>query len=86
MIMLSKKTTVLVKHSVQRHDDFVYYQYEGDNDAYRVGYYMPRIDFDWMGQPETITVAAVPGDQTTNGLRDEGERTPVESTTKDEEV
>jgi hypothetical protein len=72
--MLDRKTTVLTKHPVQRHEEFVYFQYMGDNDDYRVGYYLPRTDYDWMDQPEVITVMVRPEDRTTNGLQDEGVR------------
>lgn len=70
--MLERKTTVLAKHPTQRHEEFVYFQYGGNNDEYRVGYYMPRVDYDFFDQPEQITVSADPIARISNGLEDYG--------------
>lgn len=75
MAKLEKKQTLLKIHPEQHTDTHTYFQYEGDDDAYRVGYYMPMVDWVNMGCPEEITVASIPGDKMENniGLRDAGE-------------
>lgn len=74
--MLTKKQTVVKIHSEQHTDTHTYFQYEGDDDDYRVGYYLPMQDWVEMNCPEELTVEVVPGDQMNNelGLRDAGER------------
>jgi hypothetical protein len=70
--MLERKTTVLTRHPVQRHAEFVYFQYGGDNDEYRVGYYLPRVDYDFLDQPDDLTVSIDPVPRIENGLKDYG--------------
>lgn len=72
--MLEKKKTLVKIHPEQHTDTHTYFQYEGDDDDYRVGYYLPMTDWVDMGCPEEVTVEVVPGDSMENGLRDEGER------------
>ena len=77
--MLIQKRTVLELHQHQRTEDMRYFQYEGDGDAYRVGYYLPLSDFIEMGKPTKITVTVERGDtRTTGDLRDEGRRGEID--------
>ena len=70
---LEQKKTLLELHPVQKSEEFVYFQYEGDDDSYRVGYYLPRSDFLFMGSPNEITVVVQPGDHMSTELRDAGQ-------------
>lgn len=74
--MLYRKQTVLKLHPEQHTDTHTYFQYEGDDDDHRVGYYLPMVDWVNMGCVDEITVSAVPGDQLTHmyNLRDVGTR------------
>ena len=74
--MLEKKQTLLQLHPEQHTDTHTYFQYEGDDDAIRVGYYLPMVDWVDMGSPNEITVTVIPDDAMENdiGLRDAGER------------
>lgn len=78
MTQLTKKQTLLKIHAEQHNDTHTYFQYEGDDDAYRVGYYVPFVDWVNMGCPQQVTVTVVPGNQMENtvGLRDAGEYNP----------
>lgn len=78
--MLEQKQTLLQLHSEQHSDEFSYFQYEGDDDAYRVGYYVPMVDWVDMGCPQELTVTVNPGNHMENkaGLRDAGERSERE--------
>lgn len=75
--MLEKKQTLLQLHPEQHTDTHAYFQYEGDDDAFRVGYYLPMVDWVDMGSPNEITVTVIPRrrhGERHRGLRDAGER------------
>lgn len=67
--MIVKHEVVLHKHEYQQSENYVYFEAKSDEGERVDGYYMTLDMFEEMGEPEVITVSAVPHDNLNNPHR-----------------